>query len=69
MLSRPTMSLDAPELLSRAERFREKAAQLLEVGRQAPEGAIKESYTALVIEYDFLARELERLVAEVAPRH
>lgn len=55
-----------PELRDRADRFRRKAARLLETGRRAPEGAIKETYTALVIEYDFLAREVERLLAEIA---
>jgi hypothetical protein len=65
MHNRPA-PLNAPELLSRAERFRDKAAELLVAGRRAPEGTIKENFTVLVIEYDFLARELERLVAEIA---
>ena len=68
MPDRRAAPLDAPELLARAERFREKAAHLLEVGRRAPEGTIKENFTMLVIEYDFLAREIERLAAEIAPR-
>ena len=67
MPDRSATPLNAPELLARAERFREKAAHLLEIGRRAPEGTIKENFTVLVIEYDFLARELERLVAEIAP--
>lgn len=54
------------ELSKRAERFRSKAARLLETGKQAPEGTIRETYTALVIEYDFLARELERIVKEIS---
>jgi hypothetical protein len=63
-----TTPIDAPELRARAERFRSKAAYLLEIGKQAPEGSIKETYTALVIEYDFLAREVERIATEIAGR-
>ncbi len=60
--------LSAPELRARAQRFRSKAAYLLEVGRAAPEGSVKETYTVLVIEYDFLAREIERLASEIGDR-
>jgi hypothetical protein len=63
-----TTPINEPELRARAERFRNKAAYLLEIGKQAPEGSIKETYTALVIEYDFLAREVERIASEIAGR-
>lgn len=68
MPSRTISPTDDPDLRARADRFRSKAARLLELGRQAPEGTIKETYTALVIEYDFLAREVDRLVTELARR-
>jgi hypothetical protein len=61
-----TTAFNESELRARAQRFRKKAAYLLEIGRQAPEGSIKETYTALVIEYDFLAREIERLISEIS---
>ena len=68
MPSRIVTPTTDPDLRARAERFRNKAAYLLELGRLAPEGTIKETYTALVIEYDFLAREVDRLVTELAAR-
>lgn len=60
------MKIDPSELRLHAEWLRQKAAQLLELGRvAATDGALKDAYTALIIEFDNTAAQLDLMANRI----
>ena len=59
------MARDPAALRARAAQFRDKAAELHRTARALGDRTMLDAYTALIAEYDALALELERVVAEI----
>jgi hypothetical protein len=57
--------MDAAALRDRAARFRQKAAELQTAARAVTEPGMRDSYTALIAEYDNMAMQLERLADDL----